>query len=215
MPDQAAALRKLVLAREGPAATADPPSARSLVLTSGKGGRGHVEPGPQPGDRAGGAGPVGSSWSTPTSAWRTFDLLCGLAPCCDLGDVLAGDRTLAEAIVAGPGNIRIIPGAHASRTLVEALGDAPRRLVEELSGLEATADFLVVDAGSGLGSVDRHAGGGGRRGSGDRDHARADLSGRRPRRDPAFPPPGGAPTLRAVVNQANSESPRPTRSSRA
>jgi flagellar biosynthesis protein FlhG len=81
-----------------------------------------------------------------------IDLLCGLSPGCDLGDVLAGERSLAEAIVEGPGAIRIIPGAHGSRTLIEALGDAPRRLVHELSGLEAGADFLVVDAGSGLGA---------------------------------------------------------------
>jgi flagellar biosynthesis protein FlhG len=81
-----------------------------------------------------------------------IDLLCGLVPSCDLGDVLAGDRSLDEAIVQGPGNIRIIPGAHGSRTLVETLGDSPRRLVEELTGLEADADLLIVDAGSGLGS---------------------------------------------------------------
>jgi flagellar biosynthesis protein FlhG len=81
-----------------------------------------------------------------------IDLLCGLAPGCDLGDILADDRPLAEAIVDGPAGIRIIPGAHASRTLIDALGDAPGRLVEELSGLEAAADFLVVDAGSGLGA---------------------------------------------------------------
>jgi flagellar biosynthesis protein FlhG len=81
-----------------------------------------------------------------------IDLLCGLVPSCDLGDVLAGDRTLDEAIVGGPGGIRIIPGAHGSRTLIEALGDSPRRLIEELSSLENEADLLVVDAGSGLGS---------------------------------------------------------------
>ena len=45
---------------------------------------------------------------------------------------------------------RIVPGAHASRTLVERLADAPDRLLIELAGLEAEADFLLVDAGSGL-----------------------------------------------------------------
>jgi len=80
-----------------------------------------------------------------------IDLLCGLAPECDLGDVLAGGRPLAEAIVSGPGDIRIVAGAHGLRTRDEALGDAPDRLVAELKALEADADFLLIDVGSGLG----------------------------------------------------------------
>jgi flagellar biosynthesis protein FlhG len=81
-----------------------------------------------------------------------IDLLCGLAPASDLGDVLAGDQPLAEAVVQGPAGIRIVPGAHGMRTLVEVLGDAPARLVAELAELEAEVDFVLVDAGSGLGS---------------------------------------------------------------
>jgi flagellar biosynthesis protein FlhG len=80
-----------------------------------------------------------------------IDLLCGLAPASDLGDVLAGDCPLAEAIVTGPGGIQIVPGAHGMRTLVDVLGDGPSRIVNELAELEASADFLLVDAGSGLG----------------------------------------------------------------
>ena len=160
MSDQADGLRQRVQARSGTSALAElpPPArdskagprARSLVLTSGKGGVGTSN--------------LALNLAIALGEWgrrvvlvdadlglANIDLLCGLAPTCDLGDVLVGDRTLAEAIVRGPGEIRIIPGAHGSRTLVEALVDAPRRLVEELSGLEAGADFLVVDAGSGLG----------------------------------------------------------------
>ena len=55
-----------------------------------------------------------------------------------------------DAIVSGPGDIRIVPGAHGMRTLVDVLGDGPRRLVAELAELEAGADFLLVDGGSGL-----------------------------------------------------------------
>jgi flagellar biosynthesis protein FlhG len=80
-----------------------------------------------------------------------LDLLCGLTPRYDLGDVLAGRCRLFDALVTGPGEIQIIPGAHAIRTAVEDLGSAPARLVAELSELEAEADFVLVDAGSGLG----------------------------------------------------------------
>lgn len=161
MSDQADGLRQLVQARTGTAAVAEPPppglpleapaTARSLLLTSGKGG-------------------VGTSNLALNLAialgeldqrvvlvdadlgLANIDLLCGLAPASDLGDVLAGDCPLADAIVTGPAGVRIVPGAHGMRTLADVLGDGPRRLVAELAALEAAADFVLVDAGSGLGS---------------------------------------------------------------
>jgi flagellar biosynthesis protein FlhG len=80
-----------------------------------------------------------------------LDLLCGLTPRYDLGDVLAGRCTLGDAVMTGPGTIRIVPGAHAIRTGAEILEDGPARLVAELGELESEADFVLVDAGSGLG----------------------------------------------------------------
>ena len=58
-----------------------------------------------------------------------LDLLCGLTPRYDLGDVLAGRCRLFDAVVTGPGEIQIVPGAHAIRTGAEDLGEAPARLV--------------------------------------------------------------------------------------
>ena len=51
-----------------------------------------------------------------------LDLLCGLTPRYDLGDVLAGRCRLFDALVTGPGEIQIVPGAHAIRTGAEDLG---------------------------------------------------------------------------------------------
>jgi flagellar biosynthesis protein FlhG len=82
-----------------------------------------------------------------------LDLLCGLSPRRDLGDVLSEGRPLSEAVVPGPAGIRIVAGAHGMRTLAEALEDGPDRLVAELAALEAGTDFLVIDAGSGLGTA--------------------------------------------------------------
>lgn len=151
MSDQADGLRQLVRARSGATALAEAPArARSLVFTSGKGG-------------------VGTSNLALNLAitlgeldqrvilvdadfgLANIDLLCGLTPRADLGDVLAGEATLAAAVVEGPAGVRIVPGAHGMRTLLEALGDGPDRLVTELAALEADADFVLVDAGSGLG----------------------------------------------------------------
>jgi flagellar biosynthesis protein FlhG len=164
MSDQADGLRQLVQARSGggPTALAEPPPAvaprtigmptrtRSLVLTSGKGGVGTSNLAL---NLAIALGELGRRVVLVDAdlGLANIDLLCGLAPASDLGDVLAGDRPLADAIVQGPGGIRIAPGAHGTRTLVEVLGDAPTRLVAELAELEEEADFLLVDAGSGLG----------------------------------------------------------------
>jgi flagellar biosynthesis protein FlhG len=81
-----------------------------------------------------------------------LDLLCGLSPGHDLGDVLAGRCSLREAIVMGPGDVQLVPGAHALRSGAEILQDGPARLVAELGELESQADFVLVDGGSGLGS---------------------------------------------------------------
>jgi flagellar biosynthesis protein FlhG len=80
-----------------------------------------------------------------------LDLLCGLAPRYDLGDVLCGRCQLREAVVMGPGDIQILPGAHAIRTHAEDLSSGPTRLAAELRELESEADYVLVDGGSGLG----------------------------------------------------------------
>jgi flagellar biosynthesis protein FlhG len=171
MSDQADGLRQLVQAKAArgsgeTAAVADPSAAaaaratgprsaasvraRSLVLTSGKGGVGTSNLAL---NLAIALGELGERVVLVDAdlGLANIDLLCGLAPRSDLGDVLLGEEPLAEAIVHGPAGIRIVPGAHGMRTLVEVLGDAPARLVSELAALEAEADFMLVDAGSGLG----------------------------------------------------------------
>src|SRR5262245_40672757 len=160
MSDQADGLRQLVQARSGPLALAEPPEpaplveapsrTRSLLFTSGKGGVGTSN---QALNLAIALGEYGQRVVLVDAdlGLANIDLLWGLVPATDLGDVLAGDCTLADTIVTGPGDIRIVPGAHGMRTLVDVLGDGPSRLVAELAELEAGADFLLVDAGSGLG----------------------------------------------------------------
>src|SRR4051794_38289314 len=159
MSDQADGLRQLVQARSGTSALAEPPTpsretagARSLVLTSGKGGVGTSNLALNLAIALGESGQRVVLVDADLGL-ANIDLLCGLAPARDLGDVLAGDCALADAIVRGPGDVRIVPGAHGVRTLSEVLGDAPARLASDLAELEADADFLLIDAGSGLGAA--------------------------------------------------------------
>ncbi len=158
MSDQADALRELVRARSGTAVLADPPErscplplqTRTLVFTSGKGGVGTSNLAL---NLAIALGECGAKVVLVDAdlGLANIDLLCGLSPPFDLGDVLAGDASLADAIIEGPGGVQIVPGAHGMRTLVDVLSEGATRLADELAALEAEADFLIVDAGSGLG----------------------------------------------------------------
>lgn len=159
MSDQADGLRQLVRARGRPLNAAEHPRrgqprsetapARSFVLTSGKGGVGTSNIAL---NLAIALGEYGQRVVLIDAdlGLANIDLLCGLTPPCDLGDVLAGERPLREAIITGPGEVRVVPGAHGMRTLFEVLGEGPERLVAELKELETEADFLLTDAGSGL-----------------------------------------------------------------
>jgi flagellar biosynthesis protein FlhG len=160
MSDQADGLRQLVQARSGATALADPPApsrkaeapakARSMVLTSGKGGVGTSNLALNLAIALGESGRRVVLVDADLGL-ANIDLLCGLTPAYDLGDALAGGGPLAEVIVEGPGGVRIVPGAHGMRILIDLLGDGPDRLAAELAELEAGADFLLIDAGSGLG----------------------------------------------------------------
>src|SRR4029079_7148240 len=95
-------------------------AARSLVLTSGKGGVGTSNLAL---NLAIALGELGRRVLLVDAdlGLANIDLLCGLAPACDLGDVLAGDRPLADAIVPGPAGIRAVPGAHGMRRAPDRL----------------------------------------------------------------------------------------------
>jgi flagellar biosynthesis protein FlhG len=83
-----------------------------------------------------------------------LDLLGGLTPRRDLGDVLAG---LCEADQAThpldgtTGRVWLLAGAHALRTSPAHLAELADRLARELPNLSRGYDFVLVDAGSGLG----------------------------------------------------------------
>jgi flagellar biosynthesis protein FlhG len=157
MIDQAHGLRKLVEERAVFAPLAEPPpplrtasQARSLLWTSGKGGVGTSNIALNVAIALGEYGQRVVLVDADLGL-ANIDLLCGLAPACDLGDVLRGEARLDDAIVTGPAEIRVLPGAHAMRSLVEELAEGPGRLLAEFTALEAETDFLIIDAGSGLG----------------------------------------------------------------
>jgi len=154
MSDQAEGLRELIKAKAGekPSSVAADarPAARSIVFTSGKGGVGTSNLALNLAIALGDAG-LRVVLVDADLGLANLDLLCGLTPRMDLGDLLTGEGSLADALIDGPAGIRLLPGAHGARTLLDVLGDGPRRIVGEMASLDSQADFVVVDAGSGLG----------------------------------------------------------------
>jgi flagellar biosynthesis protein FlhG len=156
MPDQADGLRELLRVRPDPAppslaAPAAPARPHVLLFTGGKGGAGTSN---LTLNLALALGRAGRSVVLIDADWglANLDLLGGLTPAHDLGDVLAGACTLAEAVAPGPDGIRFLAGAHGLRSSEEELAAAPMRLAAGLPEVGAGAGFVLIDAGNGLGA---------------------------------------------------------------
>jgi len=78
------------------------------------------------------------------------DVLCNVMPGCHLAHVVAGRKSLKDAIVEAPGGFGLIPGASGLARMA-ALSKAQRqRLMQQMAQLEAEADLLLIDTGAGV-----------------------------------------------------------------
>lgn len=164
MSDQASALRRLM--RHGEASTAvraapisvgPAPArrprvrlARAIAIASGKGGVGKTN--------------LAVNLSIALAESRRVclfdadfglanaDVLCGLSPRSTLEEVLVAGKSLEEVMVAAPGGFRLLPGASGVASLANLNAEGRRRLLEELSRLERSADLLVIDTAAGIGA---------------------------------------------------------------
>lgn len=83
--------------------------------------------------------------------FANLDILCGISPERDLGNVLAGECGVADILAPGPCGMRIVPGAHALRTSDDILNQASSHLPSEFAKLKSQAEFLLVDVGTCVG----------------------------------------------------------------
>jgi flagellar biosynthesis protein FlhG len=152
MSDQAQDLRKLVLkgARPTISIAAEPP--RMIVVAGGKGGVGTTTIA------------VNLAIALARDGRRTVlvdaDLeradaskLCQVDDTYTITDVLAGRRTVHEALTRGPGGIQMLPGAWSSGGAADCSEASQQRLLAQLKGLGAHADFVILDVGSGANRV--------------------------------------------------------------
>jgi len=79
-----------------------------------------------------------------------IDVILGLTPRYNLHHVLKGDRSLAEAMIQGPGGIRILPSASGIQEMSELSQGQKLLLLDELDLLEQELDFMLIDTGAGI-----------------------------------------------------------------
>jgi len=145
-PHLAAEGRPVALADTRPVA----PRARTIAVTSGKGGVGKT------------CVTVNLALALAERGRRVVivDLDLGLANIDVVTDVrsrhnlyhvLVGRKSLREVVVSGPGGILIVPGASGISQLAD-LADARRRdLIARLAELETLADVILIDTAAGIG----------------------------------------------------------------
>lgn len=129
-----------------------PAAARTIAITSGKGG-------------------VGKSCVTANLACAfagdgkrvlvldadlglaNMDILLNLRPAGTLHDVLHGTRTLADVLLKGPAGISVLPSGSGLAEYARLSGDARERLPQVLSALIHDFDYILIDTGAGISEV--------------------------------------------------------------
>lgn len=79
-----------------------------------------------------------------------IDVMLGIVPRYNLAHVAAGEVSLADIEVLGPGGIRIVPCGSGVTSLLRLPESERAVLVSALAALEHEADFIIVDTGAGL-----------------------------------------------------------------
>jgi len=79
-----------------------------------------------------------------------IDVILGITPKYNLSHVLSGKKTLAEAVVQGPGGIKILPAPSGMRGMAELSKGQKFTLLEEMDGLDEDFDYILIDTATGI-----------------------------------------------------------------
>lgn len=77
-------------------------------------------------------------------------VLLGLTPHADLSGVLSGEVQLADTLLYGPEQIRILPGASGLTELANLRADQRQKILAGLSQISQEFDLLILDTGAGI-----------------------------------------------------------------
>jgi flagellar biosynthesis protein FlhG len=160
MPDQADKLRLLTLKGKAPLEQAEAlpkarPSAKSLAVVSGKGGVGKTSVATNLAIAFARRGRkvllVDGDFSL-----ANVDLLFGVVPAKNLGDVVLGGVAIQDVVVETEDGVRLLPAASGVEELADLDDFRRERLLRELSVLETDRDLIVLDTGSGISRQSMH-----------------------------------------------------------
>jgi len=79
-----------------------------------------------------------------------IDVILGITPKYNLHHVLCGEKTLLEAVVEGPGGVRILPAASGIPEMAELSKGQKFTLLEEIEDLDEDFDFMLIDTAAGI-----------------------------------------------------------------
>lgn len=150
MNDQAQRLREMVGRLRTQPAARPVRRARVLAVTGGKGGVGktNLAVNLAIAMHAMGRGVVLLDADLGMS---NVDVLLGTTPAYHLGHVLAGERQITDLIYPGPGGLRLVAAGTGMTDLADLARADLQRLVAAMDVLTATADYLLLDTGAGIG----------------------------------------------------------------
>lgn len=81
-----------------------------------------------------------------------IDIIFGLNPAYNIKHVINGEKDLADVIVEGPEEIRIIPAGSGLQQLVDLTQGQKLNLLNEFDALEEDFDIFLIDTGAGISS---------------------------------------------------------------
>jgi flagellar biosynthesis protein FlhG len=79
-----------------------------------------------------------------------IDVLLGLTPKCNLGDLLNGGKRLEEVLVDGPEGIKILPASSGVQELTELSTEDRLQLSQHLDAMDIDIDVMIIDTGAGI-----------------------------------------------------------------
>ncbi|MBX3412478.1 MAG: P-loop NTPase [Pirellulales bacterium] len=149
MHDQADELRELVRRTSAATSNLAPTSPRLITVAGGKGGVGTTTIATNLG--------VALALSGRRVVLVDADLdgadcaaLCQVESRLSIADILAGRHNVHEVLTRGPAGLLVLPGPWSPEEAITCSPGAQDRLLHELRGLGAHADFVLIDAGSGM-----------------------------------------------------------------
>ena len=78
------------------------------------------------------------------------DVICNVAPSNNLAHVVAGRKTIEQAIVQAPGGFELVPGASGLAQIANLSEFERIRLLQQIKKLEDTRDIILIDTGAGV-----------------------------------------------------------------